>query len=253
MTIICKIGEGGMAEVFKVEVNGNFYALKRLKIPQGLPLEDEIALRTSFHRESILLCTLRHPNIVRGISYLVQNGTQELMMELLEGTTLDNLIMNAYLTEDDAKDIIIQVGAALSYLHSHNPPIIHRDIKPSNIFVCNNGIVKLLDLGIFKAAKRVRAKKGDVNAFGTPGYAPPEQYNGYTDQRSDIYALGATLYTVLTKTIPPEAIDRMQQDTLNIPQSISPPLQQIIRKSLALSPSQRYQSVTEMVNELKNL
>ncbi len=251
--VISKIGEGGMAEVFKVEINGRFYALKRLKIPQGISVEDEIALRTSFHQEANILCFLRHPNIVKGINYFTLNGSQELLMELLEGTTLDNLILQTKLSEEEARDIIVQVGEALSYLHSLNPPIIHRDIKPQNIFVCKDKTVKLLDLGIFKSAKRARMKKGDVNAFGTPGYAPPEQYNGYTDQRSDVYALGATLYTILTRTVPPEAPDRAQNDTLFIRSHISNPMRKVIEKALALSPSQRFSSVREMVDSLREI
>ncbi len=235
-----------MAEVWLVEDGtGKRYALKRLKIPPNLDPEEEMLLRTAFHREAEMLCLLSHPHIVRGIAYWINLNEQELAMEFLEGRTADKA---SPLPTDEAIHVITQIADALHYLHQRR--IIHRDVKPSNIFLCDDGTAKLLDLGILKGVKRARKAIGDVEHFGSPGYAPPEQYDGYTDERSDIYALGATLYTLLTGQIPPEAPERQRGVPLLMPPSVSPRLQAVIEQAMSLAPEKRFPTVLEFMDAL---
>jgi len=139
-----------------------------------------------------------------------------------------------------------QICEALEYIHRQDPPIIHRDIKPSNIRIDLDGNAILVDFGIAKSYEpNIQTVRGAQAV--TPGFSPPEQYgHGITDARSDIYALGATLYNLLTGNQPPESILRLSYDSLQLEIPVSDKaLEQVIRKAMALRPELRYQTATE--------
>ena len=156
-----------------------------------------------FEREAKLLAGLRHPNLPRVIDhFIVPDQGQYLVMDYVEGKSLAALLAERGRPLDEAEVLpwIRQVADALEYLHTRTPPIIHRDIKPQNIIVAADGRAMLVDFGISKAYDPTLKTTRGARAV-TPGYSPPEQYGlGTTDARSDVYALGATLYTCLLYT-----------------------------------------------------
>lgn len=247
--IVKQLGEGGFGMVYKAW---------DMRLENHCAIKENIDTSTEaerqFTREAKLLAGLKHPNLPRVSDYFfVPNQGQYLVMDMVEGQDLQEILEagGGPLTEPEALNWILQVCDALEYLHSQNPPIIHRDIKPANI-----KITPLLDSGKSKAilvdfglAKNF--DPGIKTTLGaqavTPGYSPQEQYGrGVTDTRSDIYALGATLYTLLTGQEPPESIGRNLGEALTPPRAlnpnISPHVERAVLKSMEMLPNQRFQS-----------
>jgi eukaryotic-like serine/threonine-protein kinase len=194
------LGKGGMGAVYLAldERLGVQIALKENLV------EDAEAIK-QFRREAIILANLRHPNLPRVTDHFVIEGQgQYLVMDYIEGEDLRQRMRRInVLPENDVVMIGIAICDALSYLHSLNPVVIHRDIKPGNIKVTSAGKVFLVDFGLAKIVEGSEATTTGARGL-TPGYSPPEQYGtARTDPRSDVYALGATLYAVVTG-VPPE-------------------------------------------------
>lgn len=164
-----------------------------------------------FAREGDFLTQLSHPNLPRVFEHFIISGQgQYLIMDFIDGESLEAMRCHngGALAESVVLPWIDQIFGALTYMHSQNPPVIHRDIKPANICITPQGKAILVDFGIAKHNTSGHTTRGAKAV--TPGFSPPEQYTGAgTDQRSDIYALGATLYTVLTGIELPESINRM--------------------------------------------
>ncbi len=248
------LGCGGMGAVYYAEdlrLNNRPVAVK-----ENFDTSPESAAQ--FRVEAELLATLRHPNLPQVFDYFTEprTGKQYLVMDYIAGEDLEDIVQKrGPLDERTALRIMMQVFDAVEYLHRQNPPIIHRDIKPSNIKVQPDGTAVLVDFGI---AKRYRPGAETVGAAAavTPGYSPPEQYGqGITDQRSDIYALGATLYFALTGHAPPEAIERVTHGDKLVPPSrfnprLSPHIEQAILKAMSIRPIDRFFSVTEFKRAL---
>jgi serine/threonine protein kinase len=210
-----------------------------------------------FRQEATILAKLRHPNLPRVIDHFVMPGVGEyLVMDYIEGQDLDERLesLDAPMPEDE----IVQMGAvvceALSYLHSRTPPVIHRDIKPANIKLTPDGHVVLVDFGLAKFYAQ-----GEMTATGaqgiTPGYSPVEQYGQGTDARSDIYALGATLYTLLTAERPPEALERALgtdgiRPIVSLNPDVSPGVAAVVRKAMAVQAEDRYESADALQEAL---
>jgi len=151
-----------------------------------------------FSREADMLMQLEHPYLPKVVARFQEHGRHFLVMERVEGPTLQSVLKEARspLPEADVVAWGIQLCEVLHYLHSLEPPIVYRDLKPANVMVSVRGPLKLVDFGIARVLNPTQA--GDTTAYGTPGYAPIEQYLGKTSPRSDLYALGATLYQLLT-------------------------------------------------------
>jgi eukaryotic-like serine/threonine-protein kinase len=208
---------------------------------------------TQFHQEVTILAGLRHPSLPRVIDHFVIEDVGEyLVMDYVEGRDLKEFLetRGGTLSENEVVRIGVVICDALEYMHSRTPPIIHRDIKPANIKVTEDGQVVLVDFGLAK-----HYEQGEMTAVGakgvTPGYSPVEQYGQGTDARSDIYALGAALYTLLTGDVPPEALDRaMGNEELprmdEITPEISSPLRTVVQKAMAIKAESRYQSAGEL-------
>lgn len=198
------IGQGGFGAVYLAQDTS-------LQMPVALK-ENQTAGQDSqeqFIQEAILLSRLRHPNLPRVTHYFIIRGRgQYLVMDFVQGKSLRKLIeeRGGPLTEAEALPWIRQVCDALHYLHTYNPPIIHRDVKPDNVIVTAAGQAMLVDFGISKIYQSGQGTHSGARAY-SEGYSPPEQYGkgGGTNPRSDVYALGATLYVMLTATLPPES------------------------------------------------
>ncbi|MDI6696540.1 MAG: protein kinase [Anaerolineales bacterium] len=205
--IIRLLGQGGFGAVYYAwDVNLD----RGCALKENLEASGEVSRQ--FMREARILANLSHPNLPRVTDHFIISGQgQYLVMDYIEGDDLDLWISRAGRPDDTAKVIhwISQVCDALTYLHQQNPPIIHRDIKPANIRITPQGKAVLVDFGIAKLYNPQMRTTVGARAV-TSGYSPPEQYGqGATDERSDVYAVGATLYHLLTAVAPPDSVDLM--------------------------------------------
>ena len=242
------LGKGGMGAVYKAWDTSLGMAVAIKENMDASPQAQK-----QFSREAGMLARLSHPNLPRVTDYFfIENQGQYLVMDYVEGEDLASMIARlGRLPETQVLTWISQVCEALGYLHSQPQPIIHRDIKPANIRINPQGKAMLVDFGIAKIYDPHLATTIGAKAV-TPGYSPPEQYGGgHTDMRSDIYSLGATLYTLLTGQVPPESVTRMvTQQPMPSPRimnpGISPQLEEIILKSVEIATDRRFQSVDEL-------
>ena len=194
------LGAGASGAVWFVRdtrEKGKVWALKELDV-SSLTMSEQNEAWAMFSREADLLMSLEHPYLPRGRGRFQEAGRHYLIMERVEGPTLQSVIEEARrpLHERDVLPWALQLCEVLHYLHSLQPPIVYRDLKPANVMVSVRGPLKLVDFGIARVLRPAQA--GDTTAYGTPGYAPMEQYLGKTTPKSDLYALGATLYHLLT-------------------------------------------------------
>jgi serine/threonine protein kinase len=234
------LGKGGMGAVYRAwDMN--------LKMPVAVKVNFDASeeAQRQFEREAGILARLSHPNLPRVTDYFfIPDQGQYLVMDFVEGEDLQAMLDRlGILPESDAVTWILQVCDALSYLHSQPSPIIHRDIKPANIKIRPDGRVMLVDFGIAKVYDPAMATTVGAQAV-TPGYSPPEQYGG------GIYALGATLFHLLTGQSPPESIHRMVHVATMPPprqlnQSITPQVEQAIVDAVEVATDRRFQNVDE--------
>jgi serine/threonine protein kinase len=240
------LGQGGFGAVYRAWDT----ALNRsCAVKENL--ETGTQAQQQFQQEASILANLSHPNLPRVTDHFVLPGQgQYLVMDFVDGHDLDSILsQGGPLPAKQAVKLISQIAEALTYLHSQPRPVIHRDIKPANIRVRPDGHPFLVDFGLVKLFATHRMTTAAARGI-TPGYSPPEQYGqGGTDARSDIYTLGATLYTLVTGLIPQESVGRAARDTLvhthlvnpGVPQSVSA----VIARAMALNPAQRYRSAAE--------
>lgn len=249
--IIKKLGQGGMGAVY---------------LARDLSLESDVAVKvnqtpseestTQFLREARLLANLRHPNLPRVIDYFLLEGAQYLVMDFIPG---DDLLSKVEREGAQPVELVLrwaeQLGSALKYLHSQNPPVIHRDIKPANIKITPEGQPVLVDFGIAKAANPEQMTAAGAAGY-TPGYAPPEQYGtGRTGPYSDQYALAATLYMVLTGQRPVDSVQRVLGKAVLSPAHLLNPkvpaaIDSALQRAMTLRPEDRFSSVEEFLTAL---
>lgn len=195
-------GRGGFGAVYKASdtrFGQRLVAIKEMS-QSNLSSQDLVEATASFKHEALLLAGLTHPNLPRIYEQFVENGRSYLVMDFIEGETLEdhlNKLDGKKLPIEKVLDIALQLCAVLEYLHTRQPPIIFRDLKPANIMLTPTGPLYLIDFGIARLFKPGQEK--DTAALGSSGYAPPEQYGkSQTTLRADIYSLGATLHQLLT-------------------------------------------------------
>ena len=245
--IVKLLGQGGFGAVYRawdIQMEGACAVKENL--------DTSSSAQRQFEREAKLLYKLRHPNLPRVFDhFVIESQGQYLVMDYIEGRDLEAMLASTDdpLPQNQVLDWIGQVSSALTYLHSQEPPIIHRDIKPANIRIMPDGLAVLVDFGIAKASDPNIQTTTGARAL-TPGYAPVEQYgSGKTDARSDIYALGATLYSGLTGKRPVESVQRTVKDGLVPPEEFNPavqfPLSRVILKALEMDPEKRFQSASQ--------
>ena len=255
--IVGKIGTGGMADVYKAMDHklNRFVAVKVLK-PE---FREDATFVKKFRSEAQAAAGLTHPNIVNVFDVGDDEGVYYIVMELIEGITLKEYISKkGKLSVKEATSIAIQVSMGLEAAHSHG--IVHRDVKPQNIIISTDGKVKVTDFGIARAAS---SNTISSNVMGSVHYSSPEQVRGgYSDEKSDIYSLGITLYEMVTGRVPFDgdttvaiAIKHLQEEI--VPPSIYTPdlpysLEQIIMKCTQKSVDRRYSKMEDVIADLKH-
>ena len=249
------IGTGGMANVYRAwdKENRRYVALKVLKNEY---YDDEVFIRR-FIKEAEATINIDHPNIVEIYDADFKDGYHYIVMELVPGMTLEKYIRRyGRLSARETVDIARQIGQGLKAAHAHH--IVHRDIKPQNIIICEDGRVKVTDFGIARIAS------GDTlsaNTMGSVQYFSPEQARGgFTDERSDIYSLGITIYEMATGKVPFDGENNVAVALMHLKEEITPPrcyfpdipesLEKIILKCTMKSPNQRYQNADALLHDL---
>ncbi|OGO27793.1 MAG: hypothetical protein A2Z16_01855 [Chloroflexi bacterium RBG_16_54_18] len=251
--IVKLLGQGGFGAVYRAW-DANLERLCAVKENYDISPDAE----RLFKRESKILVDLSHPNLPRVFDYFsIPSKGNYFVMDYIEGYDLQEKLdqRGGPLTETEVLPWITQVCDALAYLHGRIPPIIHRDIKPSNVRINPYGIAFLVDFGIAKVYDPHRRTTMGARAV-TPGYAPFEQYGQKsTDARTDVYALGATLYHALTGITPLESIDRVAGAQLSTPRELNPFLtpttEAVILRAMEILPEKRYQQIQEFLYALK--
>lgn len=254
--IVGKIGAGGMADVYKAKDHtlGRFVGIKVLK-PE---FSEDANFVIKFRTEAQSAAGLEHPNIVNIYDVGSENSVHYIVMEYVEGITLKTYIeKKGQLSFKEAVSIAIQVGRGIEA--AHNKHIIHRDIKPQNIIISTEGKVKVTDFGIARAAN---ANTINSDVMGSVHYASPEQArNGFVDGKSDIYSLGIVMYEMVTGRVPFDgesavavAIQHLQEEMV-VPSAYAPNLpvsiEKIILKCTQKSPDRRYDSISDLLMDLK--
>lgn len=256
--IIMKIGSGGMADVYKAKdhVLNRLVAIKVLKQEYST----DATFVKKFRVEAQSAAGLSHPNIVNVYDVGEDDGVYFIVMELVQGITLKNYIdMKGKLDIREALNISVQIASGLSAAHENR--IIHRDIKPQNIIMSRDGKVKVTDFGIAKVADSTTVT---TTAAGTVHYISPEQARGgYSDERSDIYSLGVTMYEMVTGRVPFEGETNVAVALMHIQSEITPPRQlepsipvsfeKIILKCTQKKPERRYASARELIADLRKV
>lgn len=248
------LGQGGMAAVYRA-IDENLGVEVALK--ENLFTTDEYARQ--FRREAVILANLRHPNLPRVTDhFVIEQQGQYLVMDYIEGEDLRQRMERlGALPEQEVVIIGVALCDALTYLHTRNPQVLHRDIKPGNVKITPSGQIFLVDFGLAKMVVGKQATTTGARAM-TPGYSPPEQYGtARTDHRSDIYSLGATLYSALTNAIPEDGLARAMEQAELTPilkrnPKVSRRMANVIEKALEVRPDDRYQSAEEFKAELLN-
>jgi serine/threonine-protein kinase len=257
--IVKIIGQGGMGSIYLADdlrLEGRQCALKEVEHDRSLPADLLQQARDQFQREATVLARLDHPNLPKVSDFFSSSGREYLVMDYVPGKDLRLMINDAkqkssFLAERDVLNWASQIADALSYMHSQTPPILHRDIKPSNLKLTPSGLVKLVDFGLVKILASNEVTITILQGRGTALYTPLEQYGGdtgHTNVRSDIYALGATLYHLLTNQPPPEARELfLNPGALTPPRQINPEIsprtERAILWAMNLHPDERPNNV----------
>ena len=254
--ILSKIGAGGMSDVYKAKdhILGRMVAIKVLK----QEFSEDINFVTKFRTEAQSAAGLEHPNIVNIYDVGSENGMHFIVMEYVEGITLKTYVeKKGQLSFKEATSIAIQVARGIET--AHNKAITHRDIKPQNIMISTDGKVKVTDFGI---AKAISSNTISSDAMGSVHYASPEQTrNGFIDGRSDIYSLGIVMYEMVTGRVPFDgestvavAIQHLQEEMV-VPSAYAADLpisyEKIILKCTQKNPERRYQTVADLLADLR--
>ncbi|HUR54496.1 MAG TPA: serine/threonine-protein kinase, partial [Gemmataceae bacterium] len=259
-TITRKLGSGGMGVVYAAHdpTANRAVAVKVLADAEA----DRTDLRR-FEREAWAAAQVKHPNTVAVLDAGEADGKPFLVMELVDGQTIGQVVdRRGPLPWVTATKIIISACKGLSAVHAAG--LVHRDVKPGNVMISIDGVVKLADFGLAKMANRTTRSLTGVGTIGTPHFMSPEQcHNEPVDGRTDVYALGATFYVLLTNATPYTGDHELQvmyahcnepvPDPRDKQPNVPPGCAAVLRKAMAKSPSERYQSATEMEAALERV
>ena len=258
--VLGKLGSGAMAVVYKAKQLSLDRVVAIKVLPKKFVQKSDYVER--FYKEGKIAAKLNHNNIVQAIDVGEVGGLYYFVMEYVEGKTLyDDLSKGKIFDEGEALEIILQLSHALS--HAHSLGLIHRDVKPKNIMINKDGVVKLADMGLARETSDIKAAKHEQGkAFGTPYYIAPEQIRGLVDidGRADIYALGATLFHMVTGRVPFEAGTPSEVMKKHLKEPLIPPdhintalsagISEVIEVMMAKNRDERYKTMEEVITDL---
>lgn len=248
--VIRELGGGGMKLVYLAEdlrLAARPCALAEMIDTLPNP-EAQRQAEAAFAREADMLAELKYEHIPTVFDRFSEQNRHYLVMEYVEGETLEQRLKRAggKLSPEEMAPIALQILDTLEYLHSRNPPVIYRDLKPSNIMITPSGMVKLIDFGIARHFQ----PQSSATMIGTQGYAPPEQYRGKVETRSDLYALGATLHHALSGRDPTTEPPFSYPPLRNLRPDLSPALAELVSAALAYDVEHRIPTTGEFRHRL---
>ncbi|PID85766.1 MAG: protein kinase [Chloroflexi bacterium] len=258
------VGKGGMGSVYRAEdlrLPGRLCAIKVVEPDPNLTVEQQRQAQSQFLQEASILAQLDHPNLPKVSDFFSEDNRDFLVMDFVPGDDLKEILEAAQgpLPEKQVLSWAKQIVAGLSHLHRQKPPVLHRDIKPANIKLTPDDRIKLVDFGLVKLMVPDDARTITVvQGRGTVLYTPLEQYGGgggHTDARTDIYALGGTLYQLLTNTPPLDAKSRfLNPHKLKPPMvlnpAVSPTVSDAVMWALRMHPDDRPDTVRQFYRVL---
>lgn len=250
--IVQKLAQGGQSAVYLAydTLDGSGQRAIKEMSESGLDDREREKAINGFMREARMLYTLQHPALARVYDMFVEESKHYLVMEHVAGQNLEDVMMHAGRPLEWER--VGRWGMALcdvfAYLHAQNPPVIYRDLKPPNIMLTPDGAIKLVDFGIARWLHPDRQQ--DTMQLGTDGYAPPEQYSAHSEPRSDLYALGATMYHLLTGRVPEAAPLRLNGRALAPIHAYNPtipePAERVVLQSLSLQAQDRFVNAAKL-------
>ncbi len=254
-----------MGNVYRAEdirLPGRLCAIKEVEANPNLPPEMQAQAARQFLQEASVLARLDHPTLPKVSDFFNENGRDYLVMDYVPGDDLQQRIENAPdgIDETLVRQWADQLVDALAYLHKQEPPVLHRDIKPANIKITPDNQIKLVDFGLVKLMAHDAARTITVvQGRGTAMYTPLEQYgsdSGHTDVRTDIYALGATLYHLLCDTPPPDAKTRFLNPRATraphvLNKNISPSISEAVMWAMEMHPDERPFSIQQFAQVMQ--
>jgi eukaryotic-like serine/threonine-protein kinase len=252
------LGEGGMGTALLAtdqRTDNKLVVLKELVSDNSDPAKYQEDVR-NFKREVATLAHLDHPLISYVTDSFEENSRYFMVQKYIEGENLEERMdrTNQPMKEKDVLGIASELLDILDYLAQQTPPIVHRDIKPANIIIgAKDKRAHLVDFGIARADEAKNIKRKQTSALGTPGYAPPEQYQGNADPRSDLYALGATMHHLLTNRDPRNYAPFSYLPIRTLNPQISPETESLVSKAVNNDISQRYQSALAMKSDVDTI
>ncbi|HEY9838925.1 MAG: protein kinase [Candidatus Sericytochromatia bacterium] len=247
-----RIGQGGMGAIYLADdlrFSQRVAVVKEMLDHFQDPDQRRIATN-NFDREAEMLANLKHPGIPEVYDRFTEGNRHYLVMEYVNGADLEQRLMNQDNEAFDEKDVLdwgAQICEILHYLHKQNPPIVYRDMKPANLILNDDGKIFVVDFGIARHFNPT--KKGTM--IGTQGYAPPEQYRGQVEPRSDLYALAATMHHLLTGRDPQAEAPFTFPSVREINPRISPQVDKIITRCLNMEPEGRFRDAMDLSEALK--
>ncbi len=253
------VGTGGMGSVYRAEdirLPGRLCAIKEVQADPNMSPDMQAQAARQFLQEASVLARLDHPTLPKVSDFFSEYGSDFLVMDYVPGDDLQHRIDEAPagIEEPLVRHWADQLIEALAYLHKQQPPVLHRDIKPANIKITPDGRIKLVDFGLVKLMAQDGARTITVvQGRGTAMYTPLEQYgsdSGHTDVRTDIYALGATLYHLLCDSPPPDAKTRFlnpraMKSPHELNKTISQTMSNAIMWAMEMHPNQRPFSIQQ--------
>jgi len=250
------LGQGGMGAVYlgRIDALNKKVAIKEMRVQASDDKRQTQAI-VQFRKEAQFLANLEHPNLVQVSDFFVENDRYYLVMAYIKGRNLSEVLQEkpGFPEVSQVLDWALQLTGVLSYLHSQAPPILFRDLKPSNIMLDDQARIRLIDFGIARSFDPGTATATFLQGMGSAGYSPLEQYQGAggTDPRSDIYALGATLYNLLTRQVPPSPVELVASgagapSARKVNPQIPIALDKILAKMMGLRKEERYQTMQQV-------